>query len=1443
MLPELHQRKDAEQGYPLAKLVEGERPSLEKLRHKIQKFGELRDPSAARSQYDEKTLLTLGKRVVAKGRVHQRGTNGSITAFGEFIDPSARFGPSHSGKVLEIRRSVNPAHNLTVTIAQVDPAVPTRAVISPPLSVDAGPLTWELQDAVIEPRDRTVVETTFGDASNISPGWTLFDGSSEFEVLARTQLGTRTEKEGTEGILTGASRALTGVVTVTAGETTVTGAGTAFLTEVTPGGYLRISTQPDTSYTKVAKVLSDTSLVLSGGYRGSSEAWSAHYEFHQFVLASDSFTLGDIGKRLTVAGSAVESNNDKYEIENVLRLGPADVSYSGATVALTGTISVSNGLTAVTGVGTLFLSEVAPGGYIKLASQGNTAYARIRTVTTDTALTLETGYGGASGSSAGQYTVELEYRLAVIRRVGPSDHMVAGTPIKEDSGPLTWALLPRPQLVLRGRVQGLRGVLEQHGYDAEITAVGPRQGTPTLPLALPKPASITAVAGGQATVTGLYDMSLDDVGRFITISGAATASNNGTFRISALISASSVKYTNALAVAPDANNGAISWITLTEDQVELRMPSGKFSPDLSGSLASITTAVTVDAVRTMTIVGLAGMEPSCVGHRLQISGATTPNNSATPFTITKYINATSVEYTNNNGVASDANNGAIRWVYESPDRGKLLTLRGPGTNNGTVEIVGVSSTTTSITAAQRVVPQIANPALADIPEPFAVDAGPLAWELRPATGLAGDVESPAYQQVQVRAPSLLQYLARDYGVDIDIRESEDRQRSWVKNNSRWIGIKGIGEAYSILGAISGFGITPEALYRISQDFSLAIPREYVHETGEYALGRSSPNPENPSTRDGRLSLGSGGRVEFYSPTALFRPADVGLQVRIQWAAVAENNKLYTVDQYVSPTTVRFRVVDSATLPEANNDSLQWNLTRLYTTKPPLRARFDDLDPELLGQLINPTATAYLSGAAADGDILYASVIRGVLGNDIRVAHVEVPGPLALPVITVSGLDITISYEAGATAAAVELALAATPAANVLIAAIPQNGASGPISAHAFTSLAGGEDHFALDRFCWEDTFDSSVDGLLPFRADSPDPDGRVQYTAGPDGGYGVRITHRDVTGSPVLVTVAGNHVTVQYDAIIATANEVRAAFLSNPAALALVVATPQGTGTGIFAPVTETNAILNITNVTQVAENLWGITVSGALNAVLDTQGGNWRITDDNGVDFFLESAPVASGSDWTVTAFSAVAPIEGPIVLTYDCTPIFSCDYCAASKVLLTIEPTTILNDAQDLLALELILNRMISRVAQVTPAHVQAIPLFVSTLSAGFNLQARVETGATSVLPLVAPFQAYYDMVEGDVFPIDSHIILSAVEGPYYSFSTGAIGPVVGPTATLSGFTDLTTDVTGQNIVITGAATPANNGTFPITGYSATTIEYTNGAAVAGDANNGSILATTTP
>lgn len=74
-------------------------------------------------------------------------------------------------------------------------------------------------------------------------------------------------------------------------------------------------------------------------------------------------------------------------------------------------------------------------------------------------------------------------------------------------------------------------------------------------------ASISAFNGatGIATVTGLTNQFASQVGNYLTISGAASAGNNGRFKITGWISATSVTILNYSAVAPDANNTHLVW--------------------------------------------------------------------------------------------------------------------------------------------------------------------------------------------------------------------------------------------------------------------------------------------------------------------------------------------------------------------------------------------------------------------------------------------------------------------------------------------------------------------------------------------------------------------------------------------------------------------------------------------------------------------------------------------------------------------------------------------------------------------------------------------------------------------------------------------------------------------------------------------------------------------
>src|SRR5574338_1219614 len=188
-------------------------------------------------------------------------------------------------------------------------------------------------------------------------------------------------------------------------------------------------------------------------------------------------------------------------------------------------------------------------------------------------------------------------------------------------------------------------------------------------------ASITTVTNNIATVTGLSGLTAAAVGAALTISGAASAGNNGTFRI-VTQSGTSCTIFNPSAVASDANNGSITW---TEKN--------------GGTVANITTVTNGIA----TVTGLTGMvapsasSPGSTGHTLTIRGAASGGNNGT-FQIRTYVSASSVEIINPSAVASDANNGSIVWTENDPlsqtypasinttnGAGAWIVLQGPST--------------------------------------------------------------------------------------------------------------------------------------------------------------------------------------------------------------------------------------------------------------------------------------------------------------------------------------------------------------------------------------------------------------------------------------------------------------------------------------------------------------------------------------------------------------------------------------------------------------------------------------------------------------------------------------------------------------------------------------------------------------------------------------------
>jgi hypothetical protein len=122
------------------------------------------------------------------------------------------------------------------------------------------------------------------------------------------------------------------------------------------------------------------------------------------------------------------------------------------------------------------------------------------------------------------------------------------------------------------------------------------------------------------------------VNNLITITGAATAANNGTFPITKFISATSVEYSNPGAFAPDLNNGAISW-NETVAKISWILNAPAFTSGSFAGIASISAGIA-------TFTGGAGFAVTDIGKQFRISGSALGNDGE--YTILTVPLATSV---------------------------------------------------------------------------------------------------------------------------------------------------------------------------------------------------------------------------------------------------------------------------------------------------------------------------------------------------------------------------------------------------------------------------------------------------------------------------------------------------------------------------------------------------------------------------------------------------------------------------------------------------------------------------------------------------------------------------------------------------------------------------------------------------------------------------------
>jgi len=461
-----------------------------------------------------------------------------------------------------------------------------------------------------------------------------------------------------------------------------------------------------------------------------------------------------------------------------------------------------------------------------------------------------------------------------------------------------------------------------------------------------------------AATTG--DFTPKDIGRFLSISASNTEENNSKFEI-VDVDMSTTPPRLLLKGFLTRDDGPLTWALLAHPQLDLEgqaVPVGVVEQE--GTDLAITGGGSGEVVASSALFDLTedvgkylDLRGSTVGPpnqngQYKILSLTDPNTAVldasfataetdifwelrtrtTTGTIERYggdLEITDVDYP----VAGQSRVLAPSADFDPSEIGNDLRIFNSSIsgNNTTVAVLDVEDDEYAIVDAT-----------------LALDDGPLNWEL----------QSSDLAKINARAESVIQFMAPDFGIEIDTQESEARQRSFVRHINSWLDLKGHESSYEIIGAISGFNVDVFPVYHIAPSFLDSISD--VYEVAEEGTGRYG--------EDGELRL-YGTVGEFYSASAQFRASDVGVSLRLTNCDDTNNNELYHIGEYIDANTVRLDLpAPAGALPDygatgttPGDADIYWTLVRLYTDRPPGQPRFDEIVPDTMEAWIdaNPPA--------------------------------------------------------------------------------------------------------------------------------------------------------------------------------------------------------------------------------------------------------------------------------------------------------------------------------------------------------------------------------------------------------------------------------------------------------------------------------------------------------
>lgn len=223
-----------------------------------------------------------------------------------------------------------------------------------------------------------------------------------------------------EYALTLSPRVTSGTMTATNGSQTITASGTPFIVGTHEGAWVRFTGDTIQAWYRIKTVSSTSVALIEPAYQGTTGASKA-YELCKtdYLLPTELSEVGTLS--VTVDGSVLTPNHQlqssRADFPPLTNGSPLEIAilnqsqqYASYT---TGTVSGTTGTTTLTGVGTSWLSNVAPGDEIVLNLDSNTY--KVYSVDSDTSITLY----NKLGTTAVGVTYTISRQFGKVLRVWP----------------------------------------------------------------------------------------------------------------------------------------------------------------------------------------------------------------------------------------------------------------------------------------------------------------------------------------------------------------------------------------------------------------------------------------------------------------------------------------------------------------------------------------------------------------------------------------------------------------------------------------------------------------------------------------------------------------------------------------------------------------------------------------------------------------------------------------------------------------------------------------------------------------------------------------------------------------------------------------------------------------------------------------------------------------